>query len=376
MNSKKLGFGLMRLPLENPADVTKVDYDMLCKMADRYMAAGFNYFDTANPYHGGGNSETAFRECIAKRYLRDSYTITDKLTFFIVQKAEELEPFFAGQLERCGVDYFDYYLLHSMNKDYLELAEKIGAFDFVQKKKAEGKIRHIGFSFHDTADVLEDFLTRHPEMEYVQLQLNYADWENVEVQSRKNYETAVRHGKQILVMEPVKGGLLSNVPPEAEKLLKDAEPDMSVASWAIRYVASLPNVAMVLSGMSSMEQMEDNLSYMSDFKPLTENEKQLVEQVAQIIVSKERIACTNCRYCTDGCPQKIGIPDFFKLMNDICKFGDRQVQMSKNYYNHYTGTLGMGKASACIQCGQCESKCPQHLPIIKYLEDTAKMLES
>lgn len=263
-----------------------------------------------------------------------------------------------------------------MNKEYLELAEKIGAFEFVAQKKAEGKIRHIGFSFHDKADVLNEFLIRHPEMEYVQLQLNYADWENVEVQSRKNYETAVRHGRQVLVMEPVKGGLLSNVPPEAEKLLKDAEPDMSVASWAIRYVASLPNVAMVLSGMSSMEQMEDNLSYMSDFKPLTESEKQLVEQVARIIVSRESIACTACRYCTDGCPQKIGIPDYFKLMNDISKFGDRQVQMSKSYYNHYTGTLGMGKASACIQCGQCESKCPQHLPIIKYLEDTAKMLES
>lgn len=270
----------------------------------------------------------------------------------------------------------DYYLLHSMNKEYLELAERIGAFEFVAQKKAEGKIRHVGFSYHDKADVLNEFLIRHPEMEYVQLQLNYADWENVEVQSRKNYETAVRHGRQILVMEPVKGGLLSNVPPEAEKLLKDAEPDMSVASWAIRYVASLPNVAMVLSGMSSMEQMEDNLSYMSDFKPLTESEKQLVEQVARIIVSRESIACTACRYCTDGCPQKIGIPDYFKLMNDISKFGDRQVQMSKSYYNHYTGNLGMGKASACIQCGQCESKCPQHLPIIKYLEDTAKMLES
>ena len=376
MNTKKLGFGLMRLPLNDPADAAKVDYDTLCKMADRYMEAGFNYFDTANPYHGGGNSETAFRECIAKRYPRDSYTITNKLTFFIVQKAEELEPFFAGQLERCGVDYFDYYLLHSMNKDYLELAEKIGAFDFVQKKKAEGKIKHIGFSFHDTADVLEDFLTRHPEMEYVQLQLNYADWENVEVQSRKNYETAVRHGKQILVMEPVKGGLLSNVPPEAEKLLKDAELDMSVASWAIRYVASLPNVAMVLSGMSSMEQMEDNLSYMADFKPLTDSEKQLVEKVAEIIVSRESIACTGCRYCVDGCPQKIGIPDYFKLMNDISKFGERQIPMSKSYYSHYTGTLGMGKASACVKCGQCESKCPQHLPIIKYLEDTAEVLES
>ena len=276
MNTKKLGFGLMRLPLADPADATKVDYDTLCKMTDRYMEAGFNYFDTAFPYHGGGNSEIAFRECVAKRYPRDSYTLTDKLSFFVVQKAEELEGFFQAQLERCGVDYFDYYLLHSMNKEYLELAERIGAFEFVAQKKAEGKIRHVGFSYHDKADVLNEFLIRHPEMEYVQLQLNYADWENVEVQSRKNYETAVRHGRQILVMEPVKGGLLSNVPPEAEKLLKDAEPDMSVASWAIRYVASLPNVAMVLSGMSSMEQMEDNLSYMSDFKPLTESEKQLL----------------------------------------------------------------------------------------------------
>ena len=282
MNTKKLGFGLMRLPLADPSDVTKVDYDTLCKMVDLYMERGFNYFDTAVPYHGGGNSEIAFRECVAKRYPRDSYTLTDKLTFFIVQKAEELESFFQQQLERCGVEYFDYYLLHSMNKEYLELAEQIGAFNFVAKKKEEGKIRHIGFSFHDKADVLDEFLTRHPEMEYVQLQLNYADWDNVDVQSRKCYEAAVKHNKPVLVMEPVKGGLLANVPEEAEKLLREAEPNMSIASWAVRYVASLENVAMVLSGMSSLEQMADNLSYMADFKPLTAQEKQLVEKVAQI----------------------------------------------------------------------------------------------
>ena len=235
MNTKKLGFGLMRLPLTDPDDTTKIDYETMSKMVDRYMEAGFNYFDTAIPYHGGGNSEIAFRECVAKRYPREAYTITDKLTFFVVQKAEELEDFFVGQLERCGVEYFDYYLLHSMNKEYLELAERIGAFDFVQRKKDEGKIRHIGFSFHDTADVLEEFLKRHPEMEYVQLQLNYADWENFEVQSHACYETAVRHGKQIFVMEPVKGGLLANVPAEAEMLLKEAEPNMSIASWAIRF---------------------------------------------------------------------------------------------------------------------------------------------
>lgn len=374
-NIKKLGFGLMRLPLTDPADAANVDFEILCKMVDSYLEAGFNYFDTAFPYHGGGNSEIAFRGCVAKRHPRDAYTLTDKLSFFVVQKAEELEGFFAGQLERCGVEYFDYYLLHSMNKEYLELAERIGAFEFAQKKKAEGKIKHVGFSFHDTADVLEEILTRHPEMEYVQLQINYADWENVEVQSRKCYEVAVSHNIPVLVMEPVKGGLLSDVPPEAEKLLKEAHPDWTVASWAVRFAASLPNVAMVLSGMTTPEQMEDNLSYMKNFEPLTDEEKQLVEKVSRVIIEKESIACTACRYCVDGCPQKIGIPDFFKLVNDVDKFGERQVPLAKNYYTHYTTTLGMGKASSCIGCKQCEQHCPQHLSITEHLQKVAELFE-
>lgn len=373
MNKKKLGFGLMRLPLLDQTDASKIDYETMSAMVDRYMEAGFNYFDTAVPYHGGGNSELAFRECVVKRYPRESYTITDKLSFFIVQKTEELEGFFESQLERCGVEYFDYYLLHSMNKEYLELAERIGAFDFVQKKKEEGKIRHIGFSFHDKADVLEEFLTRHPEMEYVQLQLNYLDWESDDIQSRVCYETALRHEKKVLVMEPVKGGLLVNIPEEAKALLKEAEPDRSVASWAVRFAASLPGVAMVLSGMSSLEQMEDNLSYMRDFKPLTEAERQLIDKVTEIILSKESIACTGCRYCVDGCPQKIAIPDYFKLINDISKFGEDYIPRAQNYYNYYTGSLGMGKASSCIQCGQCEEHCPQHLTIIKYLRETVEI---
>lgn len=375
MNKKKLGFGLMRLPLLDPADVSKIDYETLCRMADRYMGEGFSYFDTAFPYHGGGNSEIAFRECVVKRYPRDSYTITDKLSFFVVQKTEDVEDFFAGQLERCGVEYFDYYLLHSMNKEYLDLAEKIGAFDFIQAKKAEGKIRHVGLSFHDKADVLEEILTRHPEMEYVQLQLNYVDWESSDVQSRLCYETAVRHGKQVLVMEPVKGGLLVNIPVEAKVMLKEAVPEASLASWAIRFAASLSNVVMVLSGMSDIVQMEDNLSFMNDFQPMTAAERQTIQRVTEIILSKEAIACTGCRYCVDGCPQKIAIPDYFKLMNDISKFGEPQVGKAKMYYNHYTGSMGLGKASACIQCGQCEVHCPQHLPIIKYLEDVAVALE-
>lgn len=375
MNEKKLGFGLMRLPLLDPEDTTKIDYEAMSAMADCYMEAGFNYFDTATPYHGGGNSEIAFRECVAKRYPRDSYTVTDKLSFFIVRKAEELEDFFEGQLERCGVAYFDYYLLHAMNKEYLELAERIGAFDFVQKKKQEGKIRHIGFSFHDKVEVLEEFLTRHPEMEYVQLQINYVDWESADVQSRACYETAVRHGKKVLVMEPVKGGLLVNIPQEAKALLEEADHGKSVASWAVRFAASLPEVVMVLSGMSNMEQMEDNLSYMRDFKPLTEEENQLIDRVTKIILSKENIPCTGCRYCVDGCPQKIAIPDYFKLMNDISKFGEPQIAKAKQYYSQYTGDMKLGKASACIKCGRCEQHCPQHLPIKKYLEDTAAMLE-
>ena len=220
MNRKKLGFGLMRLPLLDPNDTTKIDYNAFCTMADRYMDAGFSYFDTATPYHGGKHSEIAFRECVAKRYPRESFTITNKLSFFIVRKEEELEEFFESQLERCGVEYFDYYLLHAMNQEYLRIAEEIHAFEFVARKKAEGKIRHIGFSFHDSAEVLEEFLTRHPDMEYVQLQINYADWENEEVQSRACYETTIRHGKEILVMEPVKGGLLVNIPQEAKELLK------------------------------------------------------------------------------------------------------------------------------------------------------------
>ena len=375
MDTKKLGFGLMRLPLLDPTDNKRVDQEAVCKMADRYMEAGFCYFDTAMPYHGGGNSEIAFRECVAKRYPREAYTITDKLSFFIVQKAEELEDFFAGQLERCGVEYFDYYLLHAMNKDYLALAEEIGAFDFVEKKKAEGKIKHIGFSFHDTAEVLDELLERHPEMEYVQLQINYVDWENPEVQSRKCYEAAVKHKKQVIVMEPVKGGLLANVPEEVKKLLGAAAPDLSEASWAVRYAASLENVVMVLSGMSSLEQMENNISYMEDFKPLTEEEKRLVEKAAEMILSRESIACTGCRYCVDGCPKKIGIPDYFKLMNEISKFGEPQVVHSRRDYANYINKKGMGKASDCIACRQCEAHCPQHLPIIDYLKDTAKMLE-
>ncbi len=372
MNPEKLGFGLMRLPLLDPADSTSIDHKAVCRMADSFLEAGFTYFDTAAPYHNG-HSETAFRECVAKRYPRNAYTITNKLSLFMVQKAEELEGFFAGQLERCGVDYFDYYLLHAMNIDYLDLAEKIGAFDFAAQKKAEGKIKHVGFSFHSSAEVLDEILTKHPEMEYVQLQLNYIDWEDEEVQSGKCYEVCVKHNKPVIVMEPVKGGLLVNIPGEADALLKEADAGMSAASWAIRFAASPDHVVMVLSGMSSEEQMRDNISFMKDFKPLTEFENELVLKAAGIIRSRQRIACTACRYCVDGCPKNIAIPDYFKLINKISQYGETHLPDAKKAYARKTQDFG--RASDCIHCLQCEKRCPQNLPVTKYLEETAKVLE-
>lgn len=373
MNAKKFGFGLMRLPLLDADDATKIDHATLNQMVDNFLASGFTYFDTAAPYHST-HSEIAFRECVAKRYPRDAYTITDKLSLFMVSEADKLEGFFADQLERCGVDYFDYYLLHAMNRERVELAERIGAFDFVAGKKAQGKIRHMGFSFHDTADVLDELLTKHPEMEIVQLQLNYMDWEDPEIQSRACYEVCVKHKKPVIVMEPVKGGLLASAAPEAEALLRAQQPQRSTASWAIRYAASLENVVMVLSGMSTPAQVEDNLSFMRDFQPLTPPEREALDKATQIMKSIQTIACTACRYCVDGCPQRIPIPEYFKMMNNLSKFGEQSLPRVKQTYAFSAGA-GKGKASTCIQCGQCEGQCPQHLPIIELLQNVAKTLE-
>lgn len=374
MSNKKLAFGMMRLPLTDPADTTAIDYDQVNKMVDNFMSKGFTHFDTAAPYHKT-TSEIAFRECVAKRYPRESYTLTDKLSLFMVEKEEDLEPFFAGQLERCGVEYFDYYWLHAMSAERTKRAEGMNAFQFVKEKKAQGKIRHIGLSFHDSAEALDKILTDHPEMEYVQLQLNYLDWEDPEVQSRKCYEVCCKHHKPVMVMEPVKGGVLASLVPEAEALLKQADSKASCASWAIRFAASLDNVCMVLSGMSTPEQMEDNLSYMEDFKPLTGEEIKLLEKVVEVIHSKATIACTACRYCVDGCPMGIAIPDYFALMNDLSKFGETRLGRDKQRYAQLTGEGGKGLASACIGCGQCEGQCPQHLPIIQYLKDVAERFE-
>lgn len=353
----KLGFGLMRLPLLADGSI---DIEQVKVMADEFMASGGTYFDTAYPYHGG-KSETAFREAVVKRYPRDSFTVTDKLPMFSITEADQMQKIFDEQLERCGVEYFDYYWLHALGLNTYELSQRIKAFEFIAQKKAEGKVRHIGFSFHDSPQVLERILKEHPEVEYVQLQINYLDLYDEGVQAAKCYELAVKYGKPVIVMEPVKGGALAGVPEEAERLFKQHEPELSVASWAVRYAASYDNVMTVLSGMSNIQQMRDNISYMKDFKPLTEEETAIVMKAADIIRNSISISCTACRYCVDGCPKKIAIPDHFALYNDLKRYGSAKKKETEEKYAQLTSQGGA--ASDCLKCGKCEEHCPQHLKI-------------
>ena len=369
---KKLGFGLMRLPQTDVSDYENIDLEMVKRMADVFLAEGFTYFDTAYPYHSG-NSETAFREAVVKRYPREAFTIADKMPVFQIKSEDELQKIFDEQLERCGVDYFDYYLLHALGKSTYEVSEKLHVFEFVAEKKAEGKVKMMGLSYHDSPELLDTILSAHPEMEFVQLQLNYMDWDDQSIRSRECYEVATQHGKPVIVMEPIKGGSLVNIPEQAEKLFKAAAPDLSIASWAIRFAASHENVMMVLSGMSNEEQLLDNMSYMKDFNPLSEAEQATVVEATEIIRQSIAIPCTGCRYCVDGCPEEIAIPGYFALINNIERFGKSQRMISKVYYENLTQSHG--KASDCIECGQCEEHCPQHLSIIDYLKDVAIAFE-
>ena len=310
----------MRLPLLNANDATSIDIEQFKQMADRFIERGFTYFDTAYPYHQGC-SETAFREAVASRYDRDRFTVTDKLPCWLINSADDMERIFNEQLQRCGVDYFDYYWLHCLTRENVSIMDRFDGWGFIARMKAEGRIKHIGFSFHDDSQLLEQLLKAHPEVECVQLQINYLDWESPTIEAHTCYDLCTRYGKPVIVMEPVKGGSLAQVPPAVEALMRDYAPEASPASWAIRYAASLPNVMMVLSGMSSPAQVDDNTSYMRDFVPLNDREHDILDRAAAIIKQAIAIPCTACHYCTDGCPQQICIPEYFNLYNTLHQFG-------------------------------------------------------
>ncbi|MBQ7506145.1 MAG: aldo/keto reductase [Lachnospiraceae bacterium] len=363
----KLGFGLMRLPEKEGA----IDLEQVSRMVDRYLEAGFNYFDTAYIYHGG-KSEIAAREALVKRHKRESFMLATKLPAWEIKKEEDVERIFQDQLEKTGVDYFDFYLLHSIEEgNNYETYEKYDCFQWGLKKKEEGRIRHFGFSFHGSPELLEEVLDKHPEVEFVQIQLNYLDRTNPVVRSQRLYEILRDRKLPIIVMEPVRGGMLANMSPEAEAKFKKARPEKSVASWALRFVGSLPGIMTILSGMSNEEQMEDNLNTFRSFEPLTDEEFQVINEVTEEVLSIPQIGCTACKYCCDGCPQQILIPDVFRTINTLRRYPDDW--RSKNFY---AGLVQRnGRASDCIGCGQCESVCPQHLPIIELMKEAAGILD-
>lgn len=362
---KRLGFGLMRFPMKDGV----IDMPAFCRLVDTFIANGFTYFDTAYVYEG---SEVAFREAVVKRYPRDSYTVTSKLSGWILNDTLTPEKMFNEQLERAGVDYFDFYLLHSLQASREEIYNRYDCWSFCHQKMKEGKIKHFGCSYHGDPVFLDKLLAEHPELEFVQLQINYVDWDDNAIYSRENYEVCRKHNKDVVVMEPARGGYLSNLKPELQAKFEAVRPGASPSSFAMRYAGSLPGVRMVLSGMNVYEHLLDNMATFTDFEPLNDEERKVIDEVAKELLSMPTVPCTTCRYCCKDCPQSIDIPEIFKAYNMILTYGDH---LRPHLYYDSVLYSGSGKAADCIACGQCESVCPQHIDIIKHLHDASPWLD-
>ncbi|WP_405293651.1 aldo/keto reductase [Methanobrevibacter sp.] len=369
-----LGMGMMRLPILEENNFKSIDYNQVNKMVDAYIDAGFNYFDTAYVYHEG-IAEDVFKKCVVERYPRESFKIATKLPLFVITEESQLEPLFEEQLKNCGVDYFDYYMLHNVS-GFTETAWKnVDLYSFVQRKKEEGFIKHVGLSTHGDAEFLEEILMEHPELEFVLLQINYLDWEDENIESRKCYEVAQKYGKQVMIMEPYKGGFLADIPKEAETLLKDYHPDKSIVSWAMRFVANL-DACVVLTGASSIEQLEDNIREFKNADPLNDEEHELLEEVSKIINSNITVDCTKCRYCVDSCAEEIDIAKIFDLYNKHKMLDTDLWTQFGNAYLNYSKLEGVGIASDCIECEMCIEECPQQINIPEVLKDVAETFET
>ena len=366
-----LGFGFMRLPEIEREGQTVFDHEKICAMVDEFMAAGFTYFDTAYGYHNG-NSERELKAALVDRYPRDAYTIATKLPAWLAKSEGHARHMFDKSLEKLGVEYVDYYLLHNLGGDLTAPFDEYGLWEYAAEKRAQGKIRHLGFSIHDKADALEQVLADHADIpiDFVQLQINYADWESVVVESRKCYEAARAHGLPVAIMEPVKGGSLVNLPPDAAALLRAANPQVSLASWALRFCASLPGVMVVLSGMSTIEQVRDNAATFREARPLDGAEYAALDRVRALLDGIDTVPCTDCRYCVKGCPEGVRIPAIMDSLNIMAVFDDMH-RARENYVWNATG----GEASRCIRCGACEDVCPQKIDIMDRLEHAAELFE-